>query len=400
MQIALITADAAPGGTAPTCDGALLYAGATVLQHQLEVALELGCERVIYFAERPPGDLEKLRRRCSRAGVPLRLLHRPQELSALVAATDRLLVFACNILLDRETVANAAKLPHFVLAVPADPAVARGFERIDATRAWAGLMSLPGTAVEELHRLPSDINPASAMLRIALMRKAQLFELPAGALTDGSLILPRNAAELQAAELERIGRMARPASFAAPIRAVVERAAIRAAPHLLSRSFGKLVLPMVVAAALLLTGLSAYLRAPGWALFALAVAYGANTGQRILRRVAGSGRRSARGDNVPKVFEIAGDLMLIAVLATVEEAGLGAPASLFAPLILVGLLRLAQRHPSADRAIAASDRVLLVSVLMLAHTAGMLVPAVMLLSLGLLALLFVYETGARDITTT
>lgn len=400
MQIALLTADIAAGVAANARDVAPLYAGRTVLQHQLELALDLGCERVICFSERPPDELESLRQRCSRAGVPLRLLHRPQELSALVAATDRLLVLACNVLLDEGIVATAAKSSHFVLAVPAYPAVSKGFERIDATRAWAGLMVLPGTAVEELHHLPSDIDPASAMLRVALMRKVPLRELPVRTLSDGSINFPRSAAELQAAEHDRIGRMARPASFAAPMRAVIERLAIRVAPQVLSRSYGKLFLPLAIAAALLLTGLLACIHAPGWAIFALALAYGVITGLRIIRRVGGSDGRSALRDRLTEGFEVAGDLLLIAVLATADELGPGAAENLFAPLILIGLLRLAQRHRSSHHAITASDRVLLTSVLLLAHGAAVLIPVVMLLSLGLLALLFVYETDARDITTT
>ena len=400
MQIALLTADISRSIGVPALESASLIAGQTILQHQLDVVLGAGCDRVICLVERQPFEIEALRQRCARAGVPLRLLHRPQELSALVAAADRLLVIGANVLIDAEYVPHDLDKAPSVLALPAEQAVALGFERIDAKRAWAGVMLLPGTLIEKLHQLPGDIDAASALLRIALMSGVPTKELPARLLTEGSLIRPRSAAELQAVESERISRLAKPVGFAAPLRAVVERLTIRTAPRVLASSYSVTGISVLIACILLLSMLAAQAHSITLALAGTALAYGAIIGLRIIRRVAGRIKRHSRGYSLEAGMEGASDLVLLFVLASANAAGLDAGVSWFAPIVFLGLLRLAQSHLSGPAALVASDRVLLTVLLLFAQLTGVLEAAVMLLASATLALLFAYETRATDITTT
>lgn len=400
MQIALLTADVPRGTGVSPHESAPLLAGQTILQHQLELVLGAGCDKVICLAERQPFEIEALRQRCAHARVPLRLLHRPQELSALVAASDRLLVVGANVLIDAENILQNANKAQFVLALPAEQAIELGFERIDANRAWAGVMLLPGTLVEQLHQLPGDIDSASALLRIALMSGVSINELSARLLADGTLIRPSSTAELQAVETERISRLAEAVRFTAPARAVVERLTIRMAPRILALPYSVTGISILIGCIMLLSVLAAYAGVVAVALSAAAFAYGGIAALRIIRRVAGQGRRRAHADRLGAGMDAASDLVLVFVLASPDAVGLGAGASWFAPLVLLGLLRLAQSHLSGAAALLVSDRVLLTGLLLLTELAGFLDAAVMLLAAATLALLFANETGARDITTT
>jgi hypothetical protein len=311
-----------------------------------------------------------------------------------------LLVIGPNVLTDTEYVPHNADTALLVLAVPAEEAIALGFERIDAKRAWAGVMLLPGTLVEKLHQLPGDVDPASALLRIALMSGVPIKELPARLLTEGSLVRPRSAAELQALESDRISRLAEPVSFGAPLRAVVERLTIRTAPRVLASSYSVTGIGILIGCVLLLSTLAARGRSIALALCGMALAYGVIIGLRIIRRVAGRIGRRSRADGLEIWMDAASDLVLVFVLASANSAGLNAGASWFAPVVFLGLLRLAQSHLSAPAALVASDRVLLTGLLLFAQFFGVLDAAVMLLASATLALLFAYETRARDITTT
>lgn len=399
MQIALITADPLLFEDVPERGGMLLIAGRSILHHQIELVLAAGCERVICIAERQPAGYEQLRQVCAQAGAHLRLLHRPQELSALVSASDRLLVIARNVLVEQGLTPTAGDGRFAISTLPADPAVAMGFERIDATRAWAGVMLVPANLVEELHQLPGDIDPVSALLRIALMAGTPMAELPVSSLSRQAISLPRDAVEVRRIESERISRLAEPVGFSAPARAVVERLAVRAAPRLLATSYGITGLAGAVGAMFLLALLIGQAGSSGLALIAAAIGFAGLMAMTILRRVGRGAGYRRRPDRLDFTTGVLGDLVLIGVLATgVSDRALTSTAW-FAPLMLLGLLRLAHDRLPQCYATTASDRVLLAGALLAAHFVGALALTVMLLSLVILASLFVYGTGPTEITT-
>ena len=399
MQIALLTADTQLVEHASACDRSPLLGGRTLLHHQLTLALDAGCERIICLAERQPDEMEALRQMCSQAGVHLRLLHRPQELAAMVAATDRLFVIARNVVAEPDVLQCNATESRFILALPAEPAIAAGFERIDATRAWAGLMLVPGYQIEQLHQLPGDIEPASALLRIALMDGTPVTELPASVLAENRISLPRSGEEIQRIERDRLARLARPVGFSAPLRAVVERLALRAAPAFLASSFS--LAGMIAAAGLLMlfAGFAAYSASRGVALGLMALVYATIAAIGIMRRVRGRPERKVLSHRSDLVMGLLADFTLIYILAGSTSIPIAGTASWFAPVMLVGLLHLADRVLPGHLALPLSDRMCLTMVLLVADFAGVLLFCVPVLSLSVLAVLFVYGTHATDITT-
>lgn len=400
LQIAFITADPLPSDAAAKSDRVPLIAGRSVLQHQVEVALRHGCERVVCLAQHPPRDLDKLRRMCSEAGASLRLLHRPRELSAMVSASDILLVLAKNLLLEEDMLPRLDKQLPAVLALPAEGSVALGFERIDATRAWAGIMLLPGALVDELRRLPDDIDPASALLRIGLMARTPVVELPNDVLARHAIALPLDPAGARRIEAERINRLAEPASFFAPCRAVVERLAIRNASRILATRFGGGVLGGAAVAALLLANFVSQAGYTAIALCAFIMASAAIMVWQVLRRVSGwTKAEPGKRDRFGLSANIAADVTLLVILAKAGSTGTQLPVHWFAPAVLIGLLGLARRLLPEQLAALASDRALMGILLMLAYATGMLPVFVMVLALTVLAILFVYETHRTEITT-
>lgn len=399
MQIALVTADPPLFENVPERSGIPLIAGRSILHHQIELALAAGCERIICIAERQPPGYEQLRQVCTQAGAHLRLLHRPQELSALVSASDRMLVIARNVLAERELMPRTGEGRMAISTLPADPAVAMGFERIDASRAWAGVMLVPGRLVEELHQLPGDIDPASALLRIALMTGIPMTELPINALSRHAISLPRDAVEVRRIESDRISRLAGPVGFAAPARAVVERLAVRAAPRLLATSYGIAGLTAAAGAMFLLAVLVGQAGSTGLALIAAIIGFAGSMALTIVRRIADGAGYRQRSERLAFTVMALGDLALISVLVAAIGTSALALTAWFAPLMLLGLLRLAQDRLPVRYAVTASDRILLAGILLLAHVVGVLASAVMILSVVILAALYVYETRLTEIKT-
>ncbi|WP_206678135.1 hypothetical protein, partial [Salmonella enterica] len=67
----------------------------------------------------------------------------------------------------------------------AAPAVAEEFERIDADRAWAGILRTRGDRVARLAEMPPASDAASALLRIALQGGDPVVMLPADTIAGG-----------------------------------------------------------------------------------------------------------------------------------------------------------------------------------------------------------------------
>ena len=128
-------------------------AGASIIARQLDVALSLGCERVVCLADGTRPSLVSLQRRAESAGARFILSPHHKALAGAVTSQDRLLVFADGVI-----AVQALAQVHFgkgdvILSLPADKAVPLGYERMDRERAWAGAMILRGSIVDKLNEL-------------------------------------------------------------------------------------------------------------------------------------------------------------------------------------------------------------------------------------------------------
>lgn len=344
------------------------FAGKTVLCHQIHCAAHLGCERVICLAGSAGPDLGSARGYAERSGIRFDVTDSLLRLSGQVTASDEVIVFADGVLPDCAALLAPLDARPAVLAFPADPALAQGFERIDADRAWSGALRMRGDGVARLADLPPDCDLASSLLRIALQSCVPVIELDAAAIADNGWQrrVDRSASEEQ--ERRWIARQLRPASFAAPGKAVIERMAMRwardagggrwaRAPH-----FGAVIAGLLA----LLAALGGW-AATGLVLLWLAAVALAAAG--IFDRIDALGAPARKGSGMLAAAGWLSDGLLISLLALIIEAE---PDWLrvFLPLMLVAVVRLGQATARHVWQSIYDDRILLLTILLLAAWQG------------------------------
>lgn len=143
-------------------------AGRTLAMRQLDYALAAGAERIIAVGNGAAPQMIALRHAAERAGARFMAVAGSQALLGTMGTADELLIIAPGLLVEEEAALAAFDNGPVALTFPASAGVAAGFERIDGDNAWAGVALIPGGLVERLAALPADVDPASALLRIAL----------------------------------------------------------------------------------------------------------------------------------------------------------------------------------------------------------------------------------------
>lgn len=178
----------------------LRVGGALVARHQVALALAAGCRRIIVVARGFSSEFAGLQHDAEQAGASFHLVPGSAGLSGLITAADEVLVLAEGLL---PTPGDALPLltgPPAVFVQPADEGVAAGFERIDLSLAWAGMMLAPGRLIDRLMDLAPDIDPVGALLRIALQTGISVRSIPEAARAGGRWLLIRTEADAQLAE--------------------------------------------------------------------------------------------------------------------------------------------------------------------------------------------------------
>ena len=375
-------------------DAPLTLAGKTLAHRQLDFALAAGCEGVIVLGDGGSGEAIALRHAAEAAGARFQAIRDGHGLLGAVGADDELLVLAPGLLPEAPDAVEALAKGRRVLVLPAGPAVAAGFERIDLNRAWAGALVVGGAQVERLSDLPADVAPASALVRIAMQANVRERPLPEDLLAEGSWTMFGERADPAASDrawLARHGSAARP--FAPTrglahlgLRAVAARAL--AAPH----AVGGLVLATLAALAGSILSVLYGLSVAGFALVA-AGALLAQAGAELARlRMApfGQGERSA-ALHAALPWLVDGAIFACSVLA-IDGPWLH---RLFPPLVMLGTLYAVRPEARPDGLAVFGDRGVVALVLAVAAGFALVEPAVMLVSLALLALNLA-QTGARS----
>jgi hypothetical protein len=361
-------------------EGQLRLAGKTLARRQLDFALAAGCESVIVLGDGGSAEAIALRHAAEGAGARFQAIRDSQGLLGAVRADDELLALAPGLLPEAPAALEALK-GRAVLVLPAGPGVAAGFERIDLERAWAGALVVGGAQVERLSDLPADIEPASALVRIALQARVPEKRLPEGLLADGSWSVPSDAAVTEPAWLKRHASTSR--SFA-PTEWLGQQALRPLASRLLAAP--RAVEGLALAAVAVLAGaiLAAWY---GWS----TVGFGlVPVGALLVDAVAGLaqlrdapfGRTKRRSLTGLLPWLIDATILACAVLS-IEGSWLH---RLFPPLVLLGTLHALRPATRSNWAILPGDRGLLAVLLAIAAAFGVVEPAIMLLALGLIGL--------------
>lgn len=356
MRIALLsTLDRNPAPGNPRSAFAN-FAGAMIVERQLDLALKLGCERIACLVDAVETEVIQLQHRAESSGMKFRAIRQPSRLSGMVTADDELLVIAPGLLPDDEAAQEQLERKA-VLAFPAEIAVPLGYERIDLELAWSGIMLLPGSTIERLGELPGDVDVPSALMRLGLQAGVRIAPLDRELLAQGLWHLDPDRAALDLREKQWIDAQRRNIAFRAPGLAVAERAGARLARDLVGNAGQSIPAFLAGSSAIGAMGAGAFGYVfVGLVLATLAALFTHMGG--VVERVAKLGRPKAKSNPLLRVLNHAIDPIFIALLF------FGAPAEygilgLFVPVVLFGLLLLGERHSSRQWRTTYADRVIL-----------------------------------------
>lgn len=376
----------------------LTVAGRTLVRHQLECALALGCEKIACHAHGFSREVLDLQHIAEKSGAQFQVLSGSRALSGMVRAADDLLVFADGLLPDCALAETLLADRPAVLVLPAEEGIGAGFERIDRDYAWAGLFMVRGPAVERLADLPPDVDPVSSLLRIALQTGTRTVHMPEGALAGHEWGLVRSEDEAAVYEQVWLDRYVRSASFAAPALA----AADRMATALMRRADGGRVSARGIlagAAALAgMAGLAGWFWEPVAGLALLAAAYFAGRTGGALQAMEGLGRQPPEALSRTYGWLVAAfDIVLIGLVTTA-----GSPdefTAFLAATSLIFALRLGSVLPLCGWKILLQDRSLLAAALAIAAYFGDIVTISQLLAVFALAAML-FDASRSKLTRT
>lgn len=356
----------------------LRVGGSSVARQQLAVASALRCERVICLAPVPSPELAELQGLTERTGARFHQIANLRGLAGLVTAADEVFVFADGLFASTTEVMALLDQGNAVLVQPIDQGLAAGFERIDLQYAAGGAMRIPGRLVERLTELPFDCDAASALLRIALQAGVPQRSIPELGANGRFWTLVRSEAEAHALEPQWIRQRTR-ASEPPNFTRMLALKGVRAfGAALLHGGVGPVTVG-VSAGALVLMGLGA-----GWfghgvlALIFCAIAALLQAIWALLARIDGNGENNDASPWQVDIFGWSLDFALVLLVVWNDTSQPSAPfyARLFAPLVLIGLLRLVPRTLGARWTAWLQDRAILAAGLAASISAGTLHTAV------------------------
>lgn len=367
---------------------AISFLGRSIVQRQLDLVLALGCERVACLSDRIDETLLALQHETEAAGITFHMISSPRALGGVITASDEVVVVAEGVLPMAHEVPEQFADGRVILAFPAEAGIAAGFERIDLNHAWAGLLVMPGSLVERLAELPPDCDVIASLLRIALQFRVSEKVLPEVALSEGRWASFRSQDEAANLEPVWLRRHVEPESPYAPGKALMGWLVSHSGVQLLERgATAKNLLGGAVV--LLLLGLML-----GWSLsatlglFVMGIGWLVKQAADSFIRAEGEGGTITRRTKlVDSGFDWILDLAIIVVLSLALPLIAGDYLNrILLPAIVLGLLRIVPAISSHIWTIAFSDRFLACTLFCIASIAGLLLPALQVLALGLIGL--------------
>ncbi|HEV2568401.1 hypothetical protein [Sphingomonas sp.] len=151
----------------------LPIAGQTVLEHQGRLLVEAGAARIMIVAERLTPLLTQASARLRRDGISVELVRQVDDVAQRVRPEEKLLLLADGVVTDLSAAERllAGAAPS-ILVLP-DAAETRGWELIDASARWAGLLLADGELVRRTARMLGEWELQSTLLRNAIQSGAE-----------------------------------------------------------------------------------------------------------------------------------------------------------------------------------------------------------------------------------
>lgn len=374
--------------------GLLRFAGQSVAERQIDLALRLGAERIICLVDGIDSDVLDLQETARTGGARFNAVSGALSLLGQVSTSDEILVFGDGILPDASTVEKRLGKRSGVLVVPAEGAVDEGYERIDGEWAWAGVLRASGATVEGLAQLPPDSDPASALLRLSLQRGTRVIPIDGAKARRAGWLLATNERQVAEYEHEFLKRHANRSSFLQPVQILADMIAFRLARPALDR--GRSAMPAFLIAGLCASGaiVSAVEPLPVLALGLLTLgSFFVDIAASLTRTLGAIRQKTPKSQFFETGMSVLFDVSFVAVAVLAAN---GDPPIEFGvlALILVGLMRLAAQ--SRGRVLSPlRDRTLLFGLIAIAAAFSLLKPAIALGSLAIVGLLLVAQRGNR-----
>lgn len=334
--------------------------GRPVIAWQAELVRELGCTRIICLCDGPTPELLALQQTAEAEGVQVNLVRGPLQLVGLVSADQELLVLADGLVPDRTIATRLFGEGRGVATLPAEAGIAAGFERIDAANSWGGVIVARGSIVEKLADMPPDSDSISLLLRLALQSGSRTVALDTAWLHSGDWMLMSDATHVSARENALLDAHAAHAPWSGPGRALAAKLARRLSPGQLGRG------PALFGGAFLAGGVGAIAAASREYAVAAMLLLAVSGFSLATARALGRFKSGLFGRSNGSIFDRFGKGLLdiaaivsLTIPATVPMLG----ERLFLPVMLVGLLRLAERVDAPRWQALWGDRIALALVL-------------------------------------
>lgn len=177
MRIALLSAQYR-GSDGELVAGYTL-AGRSLLEWQTDLAIHLGCERIMCLADFASPEILQAQQFAERRKLEFHAVKGALQLTALIANGHEIVLIQDGLWLNKqhwlEELGSGQTIAS--LAHAAGDNLARGFERIDRERLWAGFAIIPSRLVGKLADFPADSDCMSMLLRLALQARIPVKEI-------------------------------------------------------------------------------------------------------------------------------------------------------------------------------------------------------------------------------
>lgn len=148
-------------------------AGQTVLEHQTRLLADAGAGRIIVIAEQLPQSLASGINRLRRDGIAVEIVRQVDEVAQRVRPDERLLFLGDGVVADAPAMECVLAAPTPAILVLPDGEETRGWELIDASSRWAGVLLADGALVRRTARMLGDWDLQSTLLRNAVQAGAE-----------------------------------------------------------------------------------------------------------------------------------------------------------------------------------------------------------------------------------
>jgi len=322
-------------------------AGRSVLEWQIDLALELKCERIICLCESTFGTVITQQRRVEGEGFAFHTVRNHLQLTSLVRADDEIFVQLDGLVLGGAARASILRLNEkaskrvYTIAAshPLSVSYPNDFERIDRERHWAGIGLVPGDCALALKDMHADGDAMSLLLRLALQLQVHCESVRTAMLDNDQWLLADDSEALERRANALIMSNIPQASWSGPAAALAATVVRASAPFWL-RSGGE------IGAGLAVAGMTAagVLAGFGYAVAALSLgafaAFFANlSANSAILRTAVSAFAKVPVFSRLLSFATAGLATAVLTLAHLEASNW--PIQVGIPLLAIGLTRVA-----------------------------------------------------------